>query len=151
MTSTHIETPILFIVNIGIRGSGKSQCFNYLQSAIKKMETLEREAANSEDDRTGPKRKKKDEINPLSYARCVSYSTMQGLEDILQSKEDSERETSIMLCVDEMSGLLSSILKDKQIESSFGSLFNATPIRSSTRSSGLINVDSPKVNIIGTL
>ena len=148
VTPTHVENPVLFILNVGIRGCGKSQCFGYLQTAIKKMETLERESATSEVDRTSSKRKK-DEPDPLSFARCISFSTMQGLEDILQSKQDSDKETSIMLCVDEMSGLLANILKDKQVESSFGSLFNATTMRSSTRSVGLVNVESPKVNIIG--
>ena len=146
VSDTHTEPAILFIANLGIRGIGKTQGFSYIQTALKKLEQIEKEAsidkaAESSEGQNPAKRKK--------HARCISYSTMQGLEDILQAKQDAEKETSLMLCVDELSGLLSSILKDKQVESSFSSLFNATPMRTSTRGNGLVDVESPRVNIIG--
>lgn len=151
VSDTHTEPAILFIANLGIRGIGKTQGFTYIQQALKKLEQLAKEAsidkaADSQEGQNPAKRKKEDS---LVHARCISYSTMQGLEDILQAKQDAEKETSLMLCVDELSGLLASILKDKQVESSFSSLFNATPMRTSTRGNGLVDVESPRVNIIG--
>ena len=165
VSDTHTEPAILFIANIGIRGIGKTQGFSYIQTALKKLEQLEKEAsidnaANSPEDQNPAKRKAADSPegqNPakrkredgLVHARCISYSTVQGLEDILQAKQDAGKEASLMLCVDELSGVLSSILKDKQVEASFSSLFNATPMRNSTRGNGLVDVESPRVNIIG--
>jgi len=100
---------------------------------------------------TTPKKRAKTDSPPPADAfyRTVQVSTIQGMEDVLNTKQKAGFPSSCQFHLDELSQLLMEIAKNPGLDSSYNSLFNGIPIRANTRTTGMVNIPAPRVNIIG--
>ena len=71
------------------------------------------------------------------------------MEDVLNTKQKVGFPTSCQFHLDELSQLLMEIAKNPRLECSNNSLFNGIPNQAHTRSTGMVNIPAPQVNIIG--
>ena len=155
----HIQNIVLWNFGLGIRGSNKSGALDVSMIPLIILENLEHDIAEkkfvleikqaNEVAGENPTRRRRLEYDRKQSQRALINGTFAGLEDVLLSKKNGNVSPNIVLILDEASLLLSNLEKDEAFESIFLSLYSGKPIRSNTRKGGFLEVDNPRVQVMG--
>ena len=155
----HIQKIVLWNAGLGIRGSNKSGAFDISLIPLLKLEAEDHDEGERKfehenvlkDEVTGEKSRKKKKLfyDKKQSQRVIQNGTLAGLEDVLIAKKNNSFIPNVIFTLDELSLLLTNLEKDEAFSNVFLSLHGGKPIRSNTRKGGLLEIDDPRVQVMG--
>lgn len=137
-----------------MRGSNKSGCLDFALTPLLDIETEEQERDEADfrtrhaDENVGKPKKMRVVYDRRESQRVIQGGTLQGLEEVLVSK-NKEATASVILAHDEITLLMSSQNRDADYEATFLSMYSGSTIKKNTKTGGYIDIKNPFIQVCG--